>query len=200
MVISSGAVPGSGDEVVVLVGNPRANSRTRRLADALVDAVLPDPAGRRVLELGEIVRVSFEGAPDAAAPSTVAALSDGAPSAGATPPADPFALVRAAKLLIVATPTYKGTYTGLLKVFLDRFGHRELTGVVAVPVAIAASEAHRRSVGAGLVRLLDELGARVPVAPLALLEPQAADPASAVADWVQRYGSALREALAGQRV
>lgn len=218
--------PGGG--VVELIGNPRAGSRTRALADALVDALLAGtgPAGaelagaelagtgpiergsvgsgpadggsardtRRVLELGEIVGISFGGAPPVA--TGTPAADPPAADQDAAAVADPFAVVRAAKLLVVATPTYKGTYTGLLKVFLDRFGHQELAGVVAIPVAIAASEAHRRSVGADLSRLLAELGARVPAAPLAVLEPQAADPVAAAAGWVGRHRAAIVEALA----
>ena len=35
--------------------------------------------------------------------------------------ADLVARVGEADLVVVASPTYKGTYTGLLKLFLDRF-------------------------------------------------------------------------------
>ena len=97
---------------------------------------------------------------------------------------------------MVATPTYKGTYTGLLKVFLDQYGHRELAGTVAVPVAIAASEAHRAAVADSLTTLLGELGARVPAPPLSILEPAAADPAKAARDWVAQHGHLVAAALA----
>ncbi|GIF63339.1 FMN reductase [Asanoa ishikariensis] len=171
----------AGDDVtsvVTLVGNPRSGSRTRSLADAAVAelsarAVLDEP---RVLELSELVGITFSAEPAVAA----------------APVEDPFAVVRAARLLVVATPTYKGTYTGLLKVFLDRFGHRELAGLVAVPVAIAASEAHRQSVGATLTDLLVELGATVPASPLAVLEPDVAD---AAAKWASAHADAVIAAL-----
>jgi len=169
--------------VVTVVGNPRSGSRTRALADAVVDelgARVP-LGGRQVLELGAVVGVTF--GPE--------------PAVATGPVADPFAVVRAARLLVVATPTYKGTYTGLLKVFLDRFGHRELAGAVALPVAVAASEAHRQSVGAALVDVLGELGAAVPAPPLAVLEPEAADPAKAAAGWVSHHGQPLVAALGG---
>ena len=38
------------------------------------------------------------------------------------------AAVGAADLVVVASPTYKGTYTGLLKLFLDRFAADGLRG------------------------------------------------------------------------
>jgi FMN reductase len=167
--------------VVTLIGNPRAGSRTRALAAAAVAELSARTTfdDQRVLELGGIVGITF--GPE--------------PAVSTAPVDDPFAVVRGARLLVVATPTYKATYTGLLKVFLDRFGHRELAGVVAVPVAIAASETHRQSVGAALHDLLVELGASVPVPPLAVLEPEAADPAEAAAKWAAAHGDAVVAAL-----
>jgi FMN reductase len=173
-------------DVVELIGNPRAGSRTRILADAATTAIVGALdaagvrlAGRTTLELAEIVAVSF--GPGTAVPTTTVD--------------DPHGIVRSARLLVVATPTYKGTYTGLLKIFLDQYGHRELTGVVAVPVGIAAAEAHRQSVGATLRDLLIELGATVPVPPLALLEKELEDPDRAAADWVSRHGALLTDAF-----
>lgn len=158
----TGATPPDA-EVVVLVGNPRPGSRTRRLAEAVAEALLQRqgaPAGRhRVLELGEIVGVSF-------GPEPAYGVRDGS---------DPFAAVRAARLLVVATPAYKGSYTGLLKVFLDRFGHRELSGTTAVPVAVAASPAHAHAAASALRDVLTELGAAVPAPPLAALESELTD-------------------------
>lgn len=155
----TGVTPPAAD-VVVLVGNPRPGSRTRRLAEAVTEALLQRrgvPADRyRVLELAEIVGVSF-------GPEPAYGVRDGS---------DPFAAVRAARLLVVATPTYKGSYTGLLKVFLDRFGHRELSGATAVPVAVAASPAHARASASALRDVLTELGAAVPAPPLAVLESE----------------------------
>jgi FMN reductase len=52
------------------------------------------------------------------------------------------ARVAASRLLVVASPTYKATCTGLLKAFLDRFPHQGLAGVTAVPLMLGASHAH----------------------------------------------------------
>lgn len=186
----TGAVPPAAD-VVVLVGNPRPGSRTRRLAEAVAEALLKwrgaPVDGRQVLELAELVGVSF--GPE--------------PAYGAKDGPDPFAAVRSARLLVVATPVYKGSYTGLLKIFLDQFGHRELAGVVAVPVVVAASEPHAATAASALRDVLVELGAQVPAPPLAALESElAAGPGSEPADgravatrWVDRYAEAL---LTGQ--
>jgi FMN reductase len=174
-------------DIVELIGNPRPGSRTRALADAATSAIVATLhaagvrlAGVSTLELGEIVAVSF--GPGPAQPKTIMD--------------DPHGIVRAARLLVVATPTYKGTYTGLLKVFLDQYGHRELAGIIAVPVGIAAAEAHRQSVGATLQELLVELGATVPVPPFTVLEKELDDPDRVAADWVARHGRLLVDAFA----
>ncbi|GAA5186292.1 NAD(P)H-dependent oxidoreductase [Rugosimonospora acidiphila] len=174
-------------DVVALIGNPRPGSRTRILAEAaaatavtaVAAAAGPTLDGVRVLELAEISAVSFGPGP-------------AQPSASVD---DPHALVRQARLLVVATPTYKGTYTGLLKVFLDQYAHRELAGVVAVPVAIAAAEPHRQAVVAALEALLAELGATVPAPALAVLEPALTDPKRLAAQWAADHASALADAL-----
>ena len=94
-------------EVVVLVGNPRPGSRTRTLAELVareLAAALGGLSDIVVMELAEVVGVSF--GPE--------------PVRGGWPLGDPFAEVGGARLLVVATPTYKGTYTGVLKVLLSR--------------------------------------------------------------------------------
>lgn len=167
---------------VVLVGNPRAGSRTRALAEAVTDALLTrlDKVDSvQVLELAEIVGVSF--GPE--------------PAHGSAPGADPFDAVRSARLLVVATPAYKGSYTGLLKVFLDQFPAGALADVVAVPVAVAASPAHAQATASALRDLLVELGAHVPAPPLAVLETRLAAAADVASEWVGSYGDAYARAI-----
>ena len=50
--------------------------------------------------------------------------------------------VAASELVIVASPTYKATFTGLLKAFLDRYGNNALATSVAVPVMTGAAAIH----------------------------------------------------------
>jgi FMN reductase len=171
-------------KLVVLIGNPRPGSRTRTLGEAVaralstaLDGAVGDP---QVLELAEIVGVSF--GPE--------------PAHGGGGVADPFAVVRDARLLVVATPTYKATYTGLLKIFLDQYGPGALAGTVAVPVAIAAAPPHRDSVAAALTALLVELGASVPAPAVALLEPELATADQLAAEWAAQHRAAIAQALA----
>jgi FMN reductase len=172
--------------VVELIGSPRPHSHTRVLAGTVVGAL--EAAGavtlgpRHVLDLGEIVGVTFT-------PKRVA---------GSKPVDDPFALIRVAQLVIVATPTINGTYTGLLKLFLDRLERGELVGKIAVPVAVAPSEKHLSIAAAALRRLLGELGATLPAPPLAVLAPKA-NGFRAAKTWATRHSPAIAKALSGQR-
>ena len=63
-----------------------------------------------------------------------------------------------ADLVIVASPTYKGTYTGLLKLFLDRFATDGIRGV-GVPLMLGAGPAHALAPELTLRPLLAEIGA-----------------------------------------
>ena len=94
--------------------------------------------------------------------------------------------VRGLDLLIVASPTYKATYTGLLKLFLDRFPSNALEGVVAIPLMLGAGPGHALAPEAYLRPVLSELGASCPTKALYLLDsayddPQVLEPWLAVA-------------------
>ena len=67
-----------------------------------------------------------------------------------------------ADLTVFASPTYKGTYTGLLKLFLDRFaGGTGLRGL-AVPLLLGGSDAHSLAAELTLRPVLTEIGGTVP--------------------------------------
>jgi FMN reductase len=143
---------------VVLSGNPRPGSRTRQLAEAVAaelgadDAVVIDLAdfGPKLLTSGD--------------PDTAAAVDT----------------VKGADRLIVATPTYKGAYTGILKVLLDQFPTGGLEGVTAIPVVTAGTAEQAEQAAGHLRALLTELGATQPGPGLLVTEPELADiPAAA---------------------
>jgi len=83
--------------------------------------------------------------------------------------------VQAADFLVVASPTYKATYTGLLKLFLDRVPYDGLLGRIALPVMVAAAPIHALAVELHLRPLLVELGAACPTRGLFVLESQLAE-------------------------
>ncbi|WP_203856280.1 NADPH-dependent FMN reductase [Plantactinospora mayteni] len=130
-------------EIVVISGNPRPGSRTRGLATSVAEEVARrESAGPPiVLDLAEY------------GPALLVPDDPGV--------ADGVATARAAQILVVATPTYKGSYTGVLKVFLDHLPHQGLAGVVAVPVTVGATPTQAAQSERHLRGLLVELGAEV---------------------------------------
>jgi FMN reductase len=124
----------------VLVGNPKPDSRTLRAALAIREALGGQDGP--VIDLGEFAGELF----DYDSVRVERAVED----------------VKRVDVLVVASPTYKATYTGLLKAFLDRFGAGSLRGVTAVPLLVAASDRHALAVEVHLRPLLVELGLSVP--------------------------------------
>lgn len=67
--------------------------------------------------------------------------------------------VEQADAVIVATPVYKASYTGVLKLFLDLLPQKGLVGKVVLPVAIGGTIAHLLSIDYALKPVLSALGA-----------------------------------------
>jgi FMN reductase len=159
--------------IVAVVGNPRPASRTHGLARTLaaeLARVLPD--------------ASVEEADLAVLGPRVLDPADAAASAAA-------GLVLAADVLVVASPTYKATYSGLLKAFLDRLGTGSLAGKTAVPILLGGAPNHQLAVDVHFTPLLLELGAAVPARGLFVLESEVAGFASFAAQWAAAHGPAL---------
>lgn len=78
--------------------------------------------------------------------------------------------VQRADVAVFASPTYKATYTGLLKLFLDQFPSDGLAGVVAVPLMLGAGPAHAMAPDLLLKPVLVELGATCPTRGLYLMD------------------------------
>lgn len=104
--------------------------------------------------------------------------------------------VGAADLVVVASPTYKGAYTGLLKLFLDRFaGGTGLSGV-AVPLMLGGSPAHALAPELLLRPVLTEIGGTVPGRGLYVVDARHDDPA-AYADWLAATAPVVAALLNG---
>jgi len=108
--------------------------------------------------------------------------------------ADLVAAVGAADLVVVASPTYKGTYTGLLKLFLDRFATDGLRGV-AVPLMLGAGPTHALAPELSLRPVLTEIGASIPSRSLYLLDSLYDDPA-AYLPWLEEARPRIARQLA----
>jgi len=105
------------------------------------------------------------------------------------------ATVVGADLLIVASPTYKASYTGLLKAFVDRLPPRALLGRAALPLMVTGSPAHALAVEVHLRPLLVELGATIPTPGLTLTESELADAGPRIEDWIEQAALGLRWAF-----
>ena len=66
-----------------------------------------------------------------------------------------------ADLIIPASPTYRATYTGLLKVFFDLMPPDSLLGSYALPVQTGGSPHHSLSIEYGMVPMIRSLGGLV---------------------------------------
>lgn len=147
----------TGPRAAVLVGNPKPRSRTLTAAVSLARRVTgTDPD--LVVDLAE-VGPGLLGWGD----PVVAGLVE---------------QVSAADLLVVASPTYKATFTGLLKLFLDQLPGQALQGVTAVPLMLGAGPGHALAPELCLRPVLTELGAAVPVRGLYVLDTAYDDPAA----------------------
>ncbi|GAB1646538.1 NADPH-dependent FMN reductase [Krasilnikovia sp. MM14-A1259] len=162
--------------VAVVVGNPRPASRTLTAA-VYVARELAGHTPEITVDLATLGPALLDWTdPD------VAALVDE---------------VGAADLVVVASPTYKGTYTGLLKLFLDRFaGGTGLRGL-AVPLLLGASPQHHLAAELTLRPVLTELGATVPGRGLFVIDRHHDDP-DAYAGWLAATSPAV-EAYLGTR-
>jgi len=99
-------------------------------------------------------------------------------------------------LLVVASPVYKATYTGLLKVLLDRIPMEGLTGHIAIPVMVAAAPIHSLAVETHFRPVLIELGACCPTRGLVVLESKLGELSAVVEKWLDGAKPILAPLLA----
>lgn len=69
-------------------------------------------------------------------------------------------LVEQAEALIIATPVYKASYTGVLKAFLDLLPQTGLAGKTILPIATGGTIAHLLTIDYAIKPVLSALGAR----------------------------------------
>ena len=137
--------------VVVVVGNPKPRSRTYQAAHLLAEKLAGRPADLSV-DLADLGAALLDWS-DPGVAGLVAA-------------------VQASDLAVVASPTYKATYTGLLKLFLDRIPGGALAGVTAVPLMLGGHWKHALAADLLLKPVLVELGATCPTRGLFLPESE----------------------------
>ena len=166
--------------IAVVVGNPKPASRTFGVATAVADALagaLRAGPDRVVVDLAEHAASLFDWAEPALSQLT--------------------AEVAASDVAVFASPTYKASYTGMLKAFLDRYGADGLAGRVAVPVMTGGWAGHSLAVEVHLRPVLVELGAVVPARGLYVTEPEFGDLPATVARWAATGLPHIKAALGG---
>ncbi len=101
--------------------------------------------------------------------------------------------VLTADLILVASPAIKGTYSGLLKVFVDRLPTGAMRGAAALPLLVVDSPRDAAAVDRYLGPLLLELGAVVPAPGLAIDRSEPTGIAGALRRWAREVAMVLRE-------
>jgi len=134
--------------VVIVVGNPRQGSRTRAAAEAVARRLTDEEAD--VIELSELGArlLTWDDEEVAAAKQRVLA----------------------ADLAVFASPTFKASFTGLLKLFLEQFGSGELDGTTSVALMLGGSPHHSLAPELTLKPVLSEIGASIPFPGLYLID------------------------------
>lgn len=135
--------------VAVVVGNPKPKSRTLEAAVYVAQKLCGAPPDLTLdlVDLG--TGLLGWGNPEVAAAVEAVCKSD---------------------VAIFASPTYKGAYTGLLKLFLDQIPGDGLANTLAFPLMLGAGPGHQMAPDLVLKPVLVELGAACPARGLYLLD------------------------------
>ncbi|MET0930351.1 MAG: NAD(P)H-dependent oxidoreductase [Aeromicrobium sp.] len=159
-------------DITVVVGNPKPRSRTWDAAHRLAEG------------LGSPAQTSVD----------VVDLGPGLLGWGDPAVAEAVKRVSASDVVVFASPTFKATYTGLLKLFLDQFaGGSGLEGVVAVPLQLGAGPVHALAPELHFKPVLVELGATIPAPALYLID-SAEQPDPVEVAWLERWAPVIRSA------
>jgi FMN reductase len=166
--------------VGVVVGNPKPQSRTLTVARTV------SSAAAAACGLDATVDVEVDLAP----------LGPQLFDWSSAEVKDAVGRVAGCSLLVVASPTYKATYTGLLKAFLDWYPTTGLSGVTVVPVMVGAGAQHALAVEVHLRPVLVEIGASVPTRGLYGTEDRLDELTAVIDGWLVEAAPLLRAAVA----
>ena len=165
--------------VGIVVGNPKPQSRTLTVARAVAGAA----AAACDLDATDTVEVDL------------ATLGPQLFDWSSAEVRDAVERVAACSLLVVASPTYKAAYTGLLKAFLDWYPTTGLSGVTVVPVMVGAGAQHALAVEVHLRPVLVEIGASIPTRGLYVTEDRLDDLSTVIDEWLVEAAALLRSAV-----
>lgn len=159
--------------VTVVAGNPKPESRTLEAAKLLASEITGAPADGQV---------------------DVITLGSGLLGWGDDGVKAAVEQVASSDIVVFASPTFKATYTGVLKLFLDQFATDEgLRDVVAVPLMLGAGPAHALAPDLLLKPVLVELGAITPAPGLYLIDTTFITD-TRIVDYARRWGPVITAA------
>jgi FMN reductase len=116
----------------------------------------------------------------------------GVPSAGVAQLVD---TVVAADVVVLATPVSRASFTGVLKLFLDRLPDAALDATVVVPVTLSRDPAERSAADLQLRPVLTSLGASLPVPSFVADESDLADIALLADAWADKHAGLVVAAV-----
>jgi len=132
--------------VIGLSGSPNTSSRSRALLELALTALERPGAGGGPSRLIDLAKLPSDGLlgrrEDADVSEAIQSVLDAA-------------------IIVVSTPIYRATYSGLLKVFFDLLPQDALARKVAIPIATGGGPGHLLAVDHGLRPLLASVGALV---------------------------------------
>lgn len=171
-------------KAVTLVGNPKAGSRTLAVAEEVTKQVSAWLQTQDIKVENSTIDIAELGA----------GLLDWESKAVN----DALQRIAGCDFLVAASPTFKATYSGLLKMLLDRIPSDGLAGRVAVPVMVAAAPIHMLAVEMHFRPVLVELGACCPTRGLVVLEAKLGELSDVIGKWLEGAKPALGPLLANR--
>jgi FMN reductase len=125
---------------VAISGSPRSPSKSKLLAELLLEALAREGWRTRLIDLStQDAEALLARREDAAIAEAIAAVGD-------------------ARIVVAATPTYRALYTGVLKCFFDLMPQGHLAGKLCVPIQTGGVADHALAVEYGLRPLFASLG------------------------------------------
>ena len=171
-------------KTVTLVGNPKIGSRTLKVAEEVTRQI----ASRLGSQDLTVANVTVD----------VAELGSGLLEWNNETVSQVLQRVAKCDLLVVASPVYKASYTGVLKLLLDQLPFEGLAGRIAIPVMVAAAPIHALAIETHFRPLLIELGASCPTRGLVIIESQLDELSAIVGKWLDKITPTLTPLLANR--
>jgi FMN reductase len=162
--------------VLAISGSPSPTSKSRRLLLHALERVRRDAVPGRLVDLCELPSDALLGrSRSASVDEALASVVD-------------------AHIVIVGTPVYRASFSGLLKVFFDLLPQDALAGKVAIPIATGGSLAHQLVLDHALRPLVASIGGITVATGVYGTDAQFVDGVPD-AQLVQRLDRAIAEAL-----